>query len=80
MARLGELFDAPVLSAVADRVLTPYRSPELQASSHTTGDEHARDRSYLNPSYLNPSGQPLMRMTFDCQKNEHPLSTRASQV
>ena len=21
-----------------------------------------------------------MRMTFDCKKNEHPLSTRASQV
>ena len=52
----------------------------MQASSHTTGDEHARDGSYLNPSHLIPFGQPLMRMTFDCKKYEHPLSTRASQV
>jgi len=34
----------------------------------------------LDPTYRNALGQPMMRMTFDFQKNEHLISTHASQV
>jgi gluconate 2-dehydrogenase alpha chain len=34
----------------------------------------------LDPTYRNAFGQPLMRMTFDYQDNEHKMGIRAAQV
>jgi len=34
----------------------------------------------LDPTYHNAFGQPLMRLTFDYQENEHKISRHAAQV
>jgi gluconate 2-dehydrogenase alpha chain len=34
----------------------------------------------LDPTYRNPFGQPLMRMTFDYKENEHKMSRHIAQV